>query len=145
MLNFCVAFLALSFCIETSLAQTCTTDGTFADTASGCANFYICSYTGTAFAAKYTFSCPAGTIFDSNIKVCNYQSMVTCSSSGGTQPSGCTADGYFADTGSGCSNYYVCAYTGTQYAMKYTFSCPSGTLFDSTLNACNYEADVTCA
>jgi hypothetical protein len=35
-------------------------------------------------------------------------------------------DGYYADVSSGCQNYYVCQFTGTQYTTIINHSCPTG-------------------
>jgi hypothetical protein len=53
-------------------------------------------------------------------------------------------DGYYADVSSGCQNYYVCQFTGTQYATITNHSCPPGLLFDSGMRICNWANQVVC-
>ena len=53
-------------------------------------------------------------------------------------------DGYYADLSSGCQNYYVCQFTGTQFATITNHSCPGGLLFDSGMKICNWANQVNC-
>ena len=54
----------------------------------------------------------------------------------------CVADGKFAFNG--CTQYYECYYTGTQYADKKLFDCPSGLIFDNIRLLCDYSRNVIC-
>ena len=54
----------------------------------------------------------------------------------------CQYDGYFPN--SDCTGYYQCVYTGTASAQQYYYACPSGLLFDVTLNVCNWASQVNC-
>ena len=53
---------------------------------------------------------------------------------------------YFLDARveTGCQNFYRCVYVGTAYERVYEFTCPPGTLFDSSIMNCNWPYAVTC-
>ena len=53
-------------------------------------------------------------------------------------------DGNYVDPSSNCKRYIECLYTGTEFAKKTLYDCPLGTLFDSSLNMCLWESQVTC-
>ena len=55
----------------------CTSDGMFP--VNSCTQYYQCVYTNTVHAYKVLYTCSTGTLFDSNIKVCNWANQVTCS------------------------------------------------------------------
>ncbi|PNF19137.1 hypothetical protein B7P43_G09797 [Cryptotermes secundus] len=60
------------------------------------------------------------------------------------QPSGvCTRSGFVRDS-SNCQVFYICENVNGQYAVS-QFTCPAGTVFDTTLNVCNYPAEVQCS
>jgi hypothetical protein len=52
--------------------QECKSNGFFRN-ADDCTRFYRCvDLTGRGYFQKYTFSCPAGTVFDEVVSVCNW-------------------------------------------------------------------------
>ncbi|CAF0920296.1 unnamed protein product [Brachionus calyciflorus] len=108
-----------------------------------CAQFYRC-----ANGYRSTFNCPAGTKFDSNLKVCNWADQVTCvSGSGSGSGSGstsntsgsCTSADDLTQVPGNCGAFIRCA-----NGIRYEQSCPGGTLFDSNLKVCNWPNQVTC-
>lgn len=104
-----------------------------------CAQFYRC-----ANGYRSTFDCPGGTLFDSNLKVCNWAAQVTCTSgssgSSSSSTSGtCTSAKDLTQVPGNCSNFYRCA-----NGILYEQSCPGGTKFDNRLKVCNWPDQVTC-
>lgn len=53
-------------------------------------------------------------------------------------------DGRFPDKKSGCKKFYECVHLNTEFASVVEKECPDGTLFDNTIDLCNWEADVVC-
>ena len=135
---------------QSQTSFTCVKDGMFAY--NSCTQYVQCVYTSTVYAYKVAFTCPSGTLFDSNLRVCNWANQVTCSSSpipaptaSPTQsPAGftCARDGMFSINS--CTQYAQCVYTNTVYAYKVVYTCPRGTLFDNTLLVCNWASNVAC-
>ncbi len=60
----------------------CVADGTFSY--NSCAQYVACVYTGTSSANKMLFTCPNGTLFDTIIQQCNWNSEVICDSDSAT-------------------------------------------------------------
>ncbi len=56
----------------------------------------------------------------------------------------CKGDGVFADESSGCKNYYICAFTNTNYAVVQGYPCADGYLFDDVVKSCNFASQVKC-
>jgi hypothetical protein len=54
----------------------------------------------------------------------------------------CVKDGLFAYNA--CTQYVQCVYTNTPNALKVLQNCPSGTLFDNSLQVCNWANQVVC-
>jgi hypothetical protein len=54
----------------------------------------------------------------------------------------CVKDGLFAFNY--CTQYYQCVFTNTPYAFKVLQNCPSGTLFDQSIQVCNWDSQVNC-
>jgi hypothetical protein len=54
----------------------------------------------------------------------------------------CVKDGLFAYNA--CTQYVQCVYTNTPNALKVLQNCPSGTLFDNSLQVCNWANQVAC-
>ena len=96
-----------------------------------------------SFLGKYPFINKAKSVLFSNEPFSTFAStiatvtMVTATlptvsiSSGGeiTTPSGdkCfRGDGYYADRDSGCTQYYICRFTGTSFLQITYYTCPSG-------------------
>lgn len=50
----------------------------YADRASGCTYFYQCMFMGTQWERAHRMACPAGLLFDNNIKTCNWPASVVC-------------------------------------------------------------------
>ncbi|KAJ4435528.1 hypothetical protein ANN_18144, partial [Periplaneta americana] len=55
---------------------------------------------------------------------------------------GCPKEGYIRDPNN-CQIFYYCQNVNGEYSFS-QFSCPDGTLFDTTINACNYADAVQC-
>ena len=53
-------------------------------------------------------------------------------------------DGNYVDPTSQCKKYIECLYTGTSFAKITLYDCPTGTLFDTSLNMCLWESQVNC-
>ena len=142
--------------IANNPSVSCTTDGYFPS--NDCSSYYQCFNS-----IKVEITCPIGTLFDQNTNVCNWASLVTCSSAiqlavtsetqtdmdmqmpmmPSSSQSGCSSDGIFASTD--CRTYIQCLSTNTVYASKHVISCPPGTLFDQNIKSCNWASMVTCA
>ena len=78
-----LSFLLLSFLSFsprlTSAAFTCSSVGFFADPEFGCAKFHRCTdIFSNGSLQRYTFDCPAGTLFDDRLETCNWPWAVTC-------------------------------------------------------------------
>ena len=69
------------------------------------------------------------------------QPIVTTTTQGETTFT-CVKDGLFAYNY--CTQFYQCVYTNTPNAFKVLQSCPSGTLFDQSIQVCNWAAQVKC-
>jgi len=54
----------------------------------------------------------------------------------------CVKDGLFAYNA--CTQYVQCVYTNTPNALKVLQNCPSGTLFDNSIQVCNWANQVVC-
>jgi hypothetical protein len=54
----------------------------------------------------------------------------------------CTRSGYVRDP-SNCQVFYICENVSGQYEVN-QFTCPAGTVFDTTINVCNYPEEVQC-
>lgn len=54
----------------------------------------------------------------------------------------CTRSGYVRDP-SNCQVFYYCDNVNGQYSIS-QFNCPAGTVFDTSLNVCNYPDAVQC-
>jgi len=54
----------------------------------------------------------------------------------------CVKDGLFAYNA--CTQYVQCVYTNTPNALKVFQNCPSGTLFDNSIQVCNWANQVVC-
>jgi len=116
-----------------------------------CTEYYHCVY---GHVTGDPLPCPAGTLFDSKLQICNWASQVQCESGScgstsiaptPTPPDNeemCCSPG---QTGlrpyDSCKKYYHCvsgAVTGGALA------CPPGTLFNANLNVCDWESAVQC-
>jgi chitinase len=81
----------------------------------------------------------------STISASTSTSTTTTTTTRTTQSSQCyNGDGYYADKTSNCQQFYVCYFTGTQFATVTYISCPNGLLFDASITACNFAQQVTC-
>ncbi|XP_066994352.1 probable endochitinase isoform X2 [Anabrus simplex] len=58
-------------------------------------------------------------------------------------PFQCSAAGRFPDARN-CSNYWICSISSTGGYIQYLYTCPSGSLFDSSINKCSLGS-VVCA
>jgi hypothetical protein len=53
-------------------------------------------------------------------------------------------DGFYSTPG--CTGYYRCVYSGTSNELVTAVNlCPTGQLFDVSLNVCNWASNVNCA
>ncbi|XP_023347581.1 acidic mammalian chitinase isoform X3 [Eurytemora carolleeae] len=103
-------------------------------------------------------SCPAGTLWDDSLKLCNWAALVSCNS-GPTSPSPTTTStskpsttkapagvfvcppgvaGNFADP-SDCQKFYKCF-----YGVATSESCAAGLLWDDSIKNCNWAVNVVC-
>lgn len=99
--------------------------------------FYRC-----ANGIRYEQSCPAGTLFDNNLKVCNWADKVSCISESGSigySTDSCTDAIDLTQVPGKCDSFYRCA-----NGIRYEQSCPAGTYFDNSLKVCNWPNKVTC-
>lgn len=72
-------------------------------------------------------------------------SATTTTTTRTTQSGQCyKGDGYYPDKTTNCQQYYICNFTGTQFATITYISCPNGLLFDATITACNFAQQVIC-
>lgn len=126
----------------------CTKADDLTQVPNNCAQFYRCEK-----GFRSTHTCPAGTKFDSNLKVCNWADQVTCVSGSGSGGGGggdsgsstpntsgsCTSADDLTQVPGNCGAFIRCA-----NGIRYVQSCPAGTLFDSNLKVCNWPNQVTC-
>ncbi|CAF0939536.1 unnamed protein product [Brachionus calyciflorus] len=111
-----------------------------------CSKFYRCANDRT-----FIESCPAGTLFDQNLRVCNWASQVTTCETGSNTSSDTSLNNNDISTGSSCNQaqdltqvpndcgkFYRCG-----SGILYTEQCPSGLLFDANLKICNWADEVT--
>jgi len=126
-----------------------------------CSGFYYC-VNGVPSSNIY---CAAGTLYDVNIRGCNWDYTVTCQCTSGTAPTTlpapgmptplptslptpststcgtCPTSGWALVASLGCSGFYHC-FNGVP---RDYIACPANTLFDNTIQGCDYDYRVTCA
>ncbi|CAG0915908.1 unnamed protein product [Notodromas monacha] len=121
----------------------------------------VCSQEGF-FPYPASFDCPAGTMFDDSLDVCNHLWAVTCpkeecAEEQAVPPSDsatvdcaqpvtdatlCKYPGFFRTPGT-CNKFYRCWSVGSSYQIAH-FDCPAGTVFDENLSVCNHIWAVSC-
>lgn len=124
--------------------------GTWAPMANSCSGFYYCGANG-----PLAGSCPDGENFDAVSQICQYASVLGCSSTSGGSGSGDSADGdgtvsinlcsfiqngvYFGST-SACSGWNTC----TNNIMT-SGVCGNALVFNVHLRMCDYVSDWGCS
>ncbi|RMZ97036.1 peritrophic membrane [Brachionus plicatilis] len=110
----------------------------FAPVNGDCSRYFRCSNGNS-----YIEQCPAGTLFDPYLRVCNWAAQVTnCNSN--VSPinlaygSSCNANNDYTQVPNDCSRYFRCV-NGVYQVQQ----CPSGTLFDTNLRQCVRAETVT--
>ncbi|XP_060570114.1 uncharacterized protein LOC132728494 isoform X3 [Ruditapes philippinarum] len=130
---------------------------------SGCKSFCHCAYASTEIDGSVTYkwvkkTCPANTLFDEIISVCNHDYDVQCqkeeSEDCKSEHGACFQFVYenvrlVAKTNSGCKKFCQCAHASTQLDGSVTYhwvehTCPAGTLFDKKIRVCNHADNVQC-
>lgn len=103
-----------------------------------CKQFYRC-----ANGKLSVQSCPAGTLFDNSLKVCNWADKVSCSTGSSNSidsVSGtCLPSDDLTQIPGKCDAFYRCS-----NGIRYEQSCPAGTYFDNNLKVCNWPEKVAC-
>ena len=96
----------------------------------------------TASTTKGTILSTIGTTISSGI---NTNSQTTIASTLAPDIKKCIGgDGVFADPSTGCKNYYICAFTNTNYPIVQEYPCADGYLFDDSVKSCNFASQVKC-
>lgn len=108
----------------------CTAESDLTQDPEDCSKYYRC-----ANGVLSSYSCQDGLYFDSNLKVCNWPSLVQCKYS---KPAGCDPSIDLTQAPNDCSKFYRCV-----NGVLSVLSCPSGYLFDTNAKACNPSSQVT--
>lgn len=148
------AFLAL-LVVSSSSGQKCTRGGFFRHP-EDCTRFYRCvDLTGAGFYRKYTFACPAGTVFDENVSVCNWPwAAAPCEDEAEEEEEDndnsvivsptfdytCPAKGIYAHD-SDCARFWLCKGGENKPEL---YKCPGGYLFSDAVLRCQKEEEVEC-
>ncbi|CAF0857238.1 unnamed protein product [Brachionus calyciflorus] len=132
-----ICFFAAISCRSIQKRQSCVD---FSPIYGDCSRYYRC-----ANGVAYTESCPAGTLFDPNLRVCNWANQVTncygsgvAYNSGSYQGTACSYNNDYTQVPNDCSRYFRCV--NGFYQVQ---TCAAGTLFDSNLRQCVWSNQVT--
>ncbi|KAK9870790.1 hypothetical protein WA026_009750 [Henosepilachna vigintioctopunctata] len=130
----------------TSTSFECTTQGRFpAEDDTTCSNYYFCFYLTSGSYIRRNYSCPSGNRFDPTSQTCTTTYQCSRNTADSTTNAAqtiagfqCTSQGRFSvETDATCSSYYFCFYLSTGRYIQYTYTCPSNTRFDPTLQTCS--------
>lgn len=125
-----VTFICLAF---GSSVEFCTgkIDGFYRDPVN-CSAYYQCS-----FGSSYHKTCPYGTLFSETLEGCDWAEKVPDCSLKSVSEFSCKDkyNGFYEDPDT-CSFYYQCS-----FGVTYHSRCPTGTVFNESLQGCDWPAN----
>ena len=103
-----------------------------------CTQYYHCVNGAVTPEINPLLPCPDGTLFDDNIQICNWANQVNCGTVG--EVTSCPPSFTGLVAAKECSAFWSC-HAGKAVGIT---SCPTGTLFNSSLQICDWAYNVSC-
>nr|XP_015835071.1 PREDICTED: uncharacterized protein LOC103312740 [Tribolium castaneum]XP_015835072.1 PREDICTED: uncharacterized protein LOC103312740 [Tribolium castaneum] len=151
---------------QVSERKICTQEGRFVNSEdTTCSTYYVCALQNESLVPK-KYSCPLGTLFDPNLRVCS--AIYKCSSSSAvtfnnanssefsltscmldkdsTENFVCYEKGRFVNPKDlTCTTYFLCSLLHNGSFVQTIYSCPVGSFFDPELHLCSELYQCPCS